>query len=452
MIIAVLDDGFDLKHPALKGKAISPYNVFTQSGDVRPGPGEDHGTHVAGLAIGNPEPNTGFSGICPDCSFMPVKISSGSGVISSSSLIDGILYSIYEGADIINLSIQQAFNPFISTLPIGIQKDIVRNNFKEEADFWIEIFNIAADHNTTIVMAAGNLDILIGVDPLKRSSEIINVSALDINLNRADFSNFGSNSTISAPGVMINSSLPGGIYGFENGTSLSAPIVAGGIGLIKSVAPEMSSNEIIRLLRNTGKTLPNHSKEIGPLLQIDAALMSLPGPADDEEIDSKKGRPVDKDLPNCEEIERQIMQLEQQIKALISQCPSLGQPRDTLIIPEDAGDLSFMTGRWRSTTPLHNTHTGEPVVIYFDFEANESGLVSLHEEDGDICRAPLKLSLGRNEIKIEQMAEAICSPGKGVYAKYDIVCYSERGGNAHCVAQNTEISFNRVEFKLIKIN
>src|SRR5690554_5330380 len=91
--IAVLDNGFDLSHPELSGKHIKPYNVTSGTTDVSHAK-VNHGTHVAAIAVAKRNNGSGLAGICPECSFMPIKIQDENGYISSSYIIDGILYAI----------------------------------------------------------------------------------------------------------------------------------------------------------------------------------------------------------------------------------------------------------------------------------------------------------------------------------------------------------------------
>ena len=77
IIIAVIDDGFDLKHKELSQNIVKPWNVVNQNDKVYGNSNLDHGTHVAGLAIAQSDNNFGVCGIAPDCSFMPIQIGSG---------------------------------------------------------------------------------------------------------------------------------------------------------------------------------------------------------------------------------------------------------------------------------------------------------------------------------------------------------------------------------------
>ena len=54
-----------------------------------------------------------------------------------------------------------------------------------------------------------------------------------------------------------------------NGTSMSSPIIAGVVGLMKSVNPDLTNKEIIEILQKTGK---NIDASIGHLVQVDKAL------------------------------------------------------------------------------------------------------------------------------------------------------------------------------------
>jgi subtilisin family serine protease len=270
IIIAVIDDGFDLNHDELNDNIVKPYNVLYQNDKVYANSELNHGTHVAGLAISEKNNGKGVCGIAPDCSFMPIQIANTGGGFTSSSIIDGVLYAINNGADVINLSIQVMF-------PEGLE--VTNRQFDEmqgsdDELFWNELFEIAKDSNITIVFCAGNREVLVGLDAMKRYDNIITVSATDMNNKKAKFSNYGKKSTISAPGVKIWSCKPGGDFTMMDGTSMSSPIIAGVVGLMKSVDPDLTNQEIIEILQETGSPVEGG---VGPLVQVDKALSRCNG-------------------------------------------------------------------------------------------------------------------------------------------------------------------------------
>jgi subtilisin family serine protease len=271
--VAIVDNGFNLSHPELKSKVVQPYNVWTHSDKIFPQK-VDHGTHVAGTALAIADNNQGLCGIAPNCKFMPIQVANEKGIMTTTSVLDGVLYALYQGADVINVSLGGQFGG-LSQAPISAQKDLIQNHFKEEERLWLEIMRIAAKHNATIVVAAGNDNILAGIDALQRPDQFITVSAIDRNnssLNKANFSNYGPYSKISAPGVGIYSTVGANSYQIMDGTSMAAPIVTGAVALMKSINPNLTTKQIICILQNTG--LPVNDN-IGKLIQIDKALQKV---------------------------------------------------------------------------------------------------------------------------------------------------------------------------------
>jgi subtilisin family serine protease len=134
---------------------------------------------------------------------------------------------------------------------------------------------IADKHNAMIVTAAGNENMLAGIDPMHRPKNFIVVSATDKANNailKAPFSNYGDYTTVSAPGTNIYSSVGRGDYTFMSGTSMAAPIVSGAVALMKSINSTLTAHQIICILQQTGLPLNGN---IGPLLQLDKALQMV---------------------------------------------------------------------------------------------------------------------------------------------------------------------------------
>jgi subtilisin family serine protease len=253
IVVAVVDDGFELAHPEFSGKKIvSPYNLQSRDKNVNASPSRMHGTHVASTALANGNNSVGLAGIAPNCSFMPIQIGNDqNGVITNSDIIDGILYAVHHGAHVVNLSIGKMFPPQFSQLPENEQKQIMQNYGLDEAEFWNELFIMAQTNGTVLVIAAGNSNVLCGVDPMQRSAHCILVGAHDRNNQLASFSNYGDQVTVDAPGVAIFSAIPGRSFDFMDGTSMAAPIISGCVALYKSLDNKADAQEIVSALKKS---------------------------------------------------------------------------------------------------------------------------------------------------------------------------------------------------------
>ena len=269
IIVAVVDDGIDASHDILKGRIVSPYNVFTQ--DNRLSTGQGHGTHVAGLAVGSDKKfDDGISGVAPRCRLMPIQVFD-NGLCTFSSVTSGIMYAIHKGASVVNVSIGPNFRG-LDILPLPDQDYIARTQFKNEERVWRRIINVANEHNVIIVFAAGNDNILANIPPENRTNFTINVAAVDNQIKGTDFTNYGRGSNISAPGKGIISSVPVNEYAVFDGTSMAVPIVSGTVALMKSLNPEVSVEDILHILQATGERVSDY---MPPMIQVDDALIAL---------------------------------------------------------------------------------------------------------------------------------------------------------------------------------
>ncbi len=305
--VAVIDSYFDIDHNELSGTKISsPYNILRKNSDLKPpsGMGADnamfyHGTMVASMALAKQNNGAGSSGIAPDCTLIPVSIGDAMGNLS---MLDGILYAIYQDADVINLSIGMQWGPEACKIPLDDQIQFSEEMQLVEQDVWDYVFNMADERNVTIVWAAGNWNVYTAMDATKRNNSTIKVSAVNPDLHKAYFSEYGNfkdrgleMSTISAPGMFMFGAMPWNAYipsleGSE-GTSYSAPLVTGAVALIKSIDKSLSNAEIIKILQETGKPIEGKDgSTIGNLLQIRDALTRIKGgmAKNDEVMDDHK--------------------------------------------------------------------------------------------------------------------------------------------------------------------
>lgn len=245
--------------------------------------GYQHGTHVLGLISAK---NASYQGIAPDCTIIPISLGK---QINSLSILQAVLYALKCGATVINLSLGRVISEEEARrLSIDDQVSWWINRSSGYESVWDYVYGMLDRGFCTAVWSSGNDNLFEMMEASKRHGHIIRVDAVDAQLRKASFSNFGNipsrrdyngniieRSVVSAPGVGVFSTIPEGEWGFKNGTSMAAPIVTGAIALIKSINPSLDNSEIVKIIKETA--IPLSDKEIGPLLQIDKALELVEG-------------------------------------------------------------------------------------------------------------------------------------------------------------------------------
>ncbi len=245
--IAVIDDGLDVNHEDLSGAIINTYDNDTQTTDVSQNNDETHGTAVTGI-IAARENSLGIKGIASssDIIFLKKKYPG-----TDAGTIELFNKAEEFGADIINCS--------WGTYNVS---DIVKDKIIDLST------NGRNGKGTIIVFASGNDNQDIGNDEAN-INEVISVGATNKNNLRTDYSNFGQNLDILAPGgeyLGITTLDPMGSLGKSSlnfdyalynddarftGTSASAPIVSGVIALMLEKNPNLTRVEVESLLRST---------------------------------------------------------------------------------------------------------------------------------------------------------------------------------------------------------
>lgn len=439
VVVAVVDNGFDMTHPEFAGKIVHPYNVLTQNSNLRPivtKEGENaHGTHVAATAVGNSNNGTGLLGIAPKCKLLPVQVGNDNpdGSMSNQAIMEGVMYAISQGADVINVSLGMYTPGIVKTMSEAQQLNYISSTMKQEELMWSKIFEKAKQKNCVIVFAAGNDNVVSGIDPKKRSTETIRVSAISTDLSKASFSNFGVYpqlnrfySTVSAPGVDIYSAAPHDSYTSMNGTSMAAPVVSGAVALLKSIDKSLNVNQITSILQQSGR---NVGDNIGPMINLHRAIMLAKG----EKLPTK-----------CDEISEEVKRLKAKIDSLIRICPDADAPSDTLKYNEAVKDKHGLDGLWKSTTSLVATKDNTPVELYMEFKKLKGTLTIVKNKEH--YKAPLKASIKKGKISITQNSPAI--NGTDIFVPYKYECSADRKGNLICTATSSE---NTVTFNLIRI-
>lgn len=441
IIVAIIDDGFDLDHGELRGRAYKPFNAVNHTNQITPSPG-GHGTHVASTAIGNADNGEGIAGIAPKCKFMPIQVGDINGNMSSSAIIDGVLYAISNGADVVNMSLGMYFGPNVQFMPIFMQNNIRNYYFKQEEQMWNQIFAMARQNNVTFVLAGGNENILIGIDPMSRSNNTIKVSAVGTQRDKANFSNYGDLSTVSAPGIHIYNAIPGNSYTFMDGTSMAAPIVTGGCALLKSKDNTLSTLEIANILRTTGNQSIGF---VGPTVNLANALRD-----EDDEDSTEYAETPDKPINDeCGEMNRRYNELLAELERIKREHPGCIHQPDTMAIPVNVTPEKI-SGRWKSTTLIQNS-SKEEVVVYFTFNGTNNGHLDIVEPSGNKFTAPLSIKTSNDIIYINQSSPATSNNSATQYAPYKFVIRPNRNRQAEGKANNKVQSLNVFTFSLVRI-
>ncbi len=254
VIVAVLDTGVNINHEDLKQVTIPGIDLADDKKSTNDVVG--HGTHVAGIIAGQADNGTGISGIAPNSKIMPVKVLDDEGNGDDANIVEGIKYATDHGAQVINMSLG---GPGTSEV------------LQDAIDY-------ATSRGVNVVVAAGNEN--GPIDTPGNCKGVITVGAIERNLKKADYSNYGNKLDVVAPGSDILSTYmdgkgPSG-YTYFSGTSMATPFVSGVVALIKSVNPALSSQAVKEIIHRSATHLgtPGFNPYYGyGLLNADKAVM-----------------------------------------------------------------------------------------------------------------------------------------------------------------------------------
>jgi subtilisin family serine protease len=270
IVVAVIDSGISFSHPDLKKNIwrnpgeIPNNNIDDDNGFVddiigwdfvnlkgilellldpwRCIPDEDcqdepfdrsgHGTEIAGIIAAEMDNGKGIAGLCPACKIMPVRagytgirIGRETGILRITAMVRGIKYATDNGADIINMSFSVSW---------GIKPLLLKG-----------VLNYAYQKGVILVACGGNGN-KEGSDFPASSPYVISVAASDKVYFLTSFTNYGKTVDIAAPGAEILTTTVGSgtSLSIVSGTSYAAPHVAGLIGLMLSLNPYLTFEEI----------------------------------------------------------------------------------------------------------------------------------------------------------------------------------------------------------------
>jgi subtilisin family serine protease len=270
--VAVIDTGIDTDHADLN--VVGGYNCSRGRAN-KFDDGHGHGTHVAGT-IGAIDNNSGVVGVAPGARLWAVRVLNNSGFGFTSDIVCGIDW-VAQNADTID----------VANMSLGG----AGSDGPCSSDPQHEAICNAVNAGVTFVVAAGNDSDDAANHRPAAFDEVITVSALadfdgksggsgsatcrsDTDDTFADFSNFGTDVDLIAPGVCILSTWNDGGTHTISGTSMASPHVAGAAALYKAANSGATPSQVKAALQNAGNMLwdnsddPDSTKE--PLLDVSA--------------------------------------------------------------------------------------------------------------------------------------------------------------------------------------
>jgi hypothetical protein len=299
--VAILDTGVERDHPDLN--VVGGYNCTGRNRDAWDD-NDGHGTHVAGI-VGALDNNFGVVGVAPGVRLWSIKVLDGNGRGFISGLVCGIDWVTAQrdpkrpGRPLIEVA-----NMSIS-FGVGLNPDSTCANGQDPLH---QALCRSIAKGTTYVVAAGNNSRNARRNRPASYDEVITVSAMADYDGRGgglgrpsdscptryepddaftNFSDFGPDVDLIAPGRCVLSTYMGKRYAFMSGTSMATPHVTGAAAIYRAMYPRATPGQVRLALQAAGRldwrtsTDPDHQPEpavwVGdfrrpPEFRIDAPL------------------------------------------------------------------------------------------------------------------------------------------------------------------------------------
>lgn len=204
--VGVFDTGIDTTHSDLSGNSDTSLSydfVNSHSGSTDD---NGHGTEVAGV-IGAQVNGAGVFGSDPSADLVSLKVLDQNGVGTTYDVLEAIAYAKANHIPVLNISFGGTGNPVGNPV--------------------CEAITDAKNNGIITVVSAGNANQDAANTIPAACPDAVTVGAIDQSGAKAPFSNYGNTVDIYAPGTDIYTTALNNGYTTQNGTSFSAPLVAG---------------------------------------------------------------------------------------------------------------------------------------------------------------------------------------------------------------------------------
>ena len=250
--VAVVDCGVELTHPDLAANIwtnpneianngidddnngyiddVNGWNPVDNNNDANPPAGQNHGTEVAGIVAAKGNNGIGGASIGYNLSIIPVMCSTPAGIISYGDY--GVAYAVAAKANVINMSFGGA--AFAQTRQ--------------------DLMTYAYSKGIVLVSSAGNGNV-DGVSYPAGYQHVICVAATATDDSKASYSCYSVRIDVSAPGDNIYTTDLNSAYSSPSGTSMASPMVAGLCGLMLSVCPYLTPDDVLKCLKDNADNI-----------------------------------------------------------------------------------------------------------------------------------------------------------------------------------------------------
>lgn len=261
VMIGIVDSGVNAGHEEYADRIYFPNYLCAFTNRT-----SDHGCHVTGIIGADMDNGKGIAGICSHADLLEVDWNPDGLQFWSTTLriIFGFLYCVKGGAKVVNLSLGVT-----GSLLDGTERSSTADSYgfltalvsaaliKKGYDFLAvqsagngseKLIPLDASLNGFFASIGNTADTYLGISADEILDRVLVVGSVNKAGYLSHYCNYGRKVEICAPGDNVYSCIGNGGYGFMSGTSMATPMVTGTAGVVWSLVPSLSADEVKRII------------------------------------------------------------------------------------------------------------------------------------------------------------------------------------------------------------